>query len=121
MKRSLRDKWCAALRDGSYKQGTSRLRTPDNKFCCWGVFCDLIDPSLWKQVNKVDTYNHWEYNNSTLMPSAKILTENLGDNEFTLDNNLHSISGYLANQNDAGKTFLEIADLIEQIVPVEDD
>lgn len=33
--------WVAALRSGKYEQGKYTLRTPDNKFCCLGVYCDM--------------------------------------------------------------------------------
>lgn len=40
-------RWIAALRSGRYQQGEHVLRSEDNKFCCLGVACNLIDPSAW--------------------------------------------------------------------------
>lgn len=37
----IKAEWIAALRSGKYEQGRYTLRTPDNKFCCLGVYCDM--------------------------------------------------------------------------------
>lgn len=38
MKRELRDRWCAALRSGEYKQGEGMLHDPiRGTYCCLGV------------------------------------------------------------------------------------
>lgn len=37
-----RDKLCAALRSGNYKQGKGTLRTTDNSYCCLGVAADIL-------------------------------------------------------------------------------
>lgn len=45
--KAIRTKWCEALRSGKYEQGTGYLRAND-KFCCLGVLCDVIDPLEWR-------------------------------------------------------------------------
>lgn len=41
-------KWVEALRSGRYKQGQHVLQTPDGKFCCLGVYCDIAGvPMSW--------------------------------------------------------------------------
>ena len=37
----IRNRWIPALRSGEYRQGKSRLRSKDNRYCCLGVACDL--------------------------------------------------------------------------------
>ena len=46
MKPELKKKWLEALKSGRYKQGQGMLRAED-KYCCLGVLCDLIDPKQW--------------------------------------------------------------------------
>jgi hypothetical protein len=48
-------KWVEALRSGKYQQGRSSLRAKgipialaQDKFCCLGVLCDVIDSERWK-------------------------------------------------------------------------
>ena len=45
-------KWIAALLSGEYEQGVGLLRNEDNKFCCLGVACNLIDPTKWIYTEK---------------------------------------------------------------------
>lgn len=47
MKVRMKNKWIKALRSGEYTQTIGTLRR-DNSFCCLGVLCDVIDPSLWE-------------------------------------------------------------------------
>lgn len=41
MKKEIKEKWVAALRSGDYEQGSLRLRTAEDKYCCLGVLTDL--------------------------------------------------------------------------------
>lgn len=55
-------KWLAALRSGTYSQARSRLRSPENGFCCLGVACDLIDHARWSaevNINHGDRGYDW--------------------------------------------------------------
>lgn len=56
MDRELRERWVAALRSGKYEQGAGCLRTKEDKFCCLGVLCDLVDNSLWGEITSYDIY-----------------------------------------------------------------
>lgn len=44
----MKRRWIRALRSGKYKQGHDRLRTEDNRFCCLGVVCDIVNPDGWR-------------------------------------------------------------------------
>lgn len=44
-----RKEWVAALRSGKYVQGGGFLRTPEDKYCCLGVLCDLQESPGWTQ------------------------------------------------------------------------
>ena len=116
--------WLKALRSGEYKQGDGALRKevachiaeePDTeeRFCCLGVLCDLVEPNQWRRLN-----NEWVNGVSSDdggMP-RKDLLEELG-----LDRNINrsgrknsTIAEHLAHMNDGGKTFKEIANWIEK-------
>lgn len=56
MDKTIKAKWIATLRSGNYEQGTGRLRDIDNRCCCVGVLCDIIDPAGWKRQDQ--GYSH---------------------------------------------------------------
>lgn len=100
------DKWLNALRSGKYHQTTRRLR--DFKgYCCYGVLCDIIDPTAWQEVEKVSVKCH-TYNGQESMPDS----ETMGKVGF-FSQNMEDGSRF-AIMNDQGKTFNEIADELEK-------
>jgi hypothetical protein len=95
-------KWVDALRSGKYQQAQGHLRNGDS-FCCLGVACDISGIGTWTESGY--SINH--YGSYKLLP--KEVRNWLG---------LKDISGsygatHLAWENDQGKTFEQIADLIE--------
>jgi hypothetical protein len=107
MKQEIKEKWIATLRSGKYKQGAGHLRNND-LYCCLGVLCDIYakeNQLNWEKDTKNATYK--------LLTSYAILpvevyrwAETKGQNPIIGESNL-------ADLNDIGKTFKEIADLIE--------
>lgn len=109
MKRELRDRWIAALTDGSYQQGQGHLRyvrqldgTP--LYCCLGVLCDIIDPNGWSDIMGAHRLGH-----GLLSPRAA---------------EKHGLpwdwAAALAGMNDRGASFIDIAKEIETYLPAED-
>ena len=47
MNQDIKKKWIAALRSGKYKQAQKVLRAGEDRFCCLGVLCDVVDSSRW--------------------------------------------------------------------------
>jgi hypothetical protein len=43
------DKWVKALRSGKYTQGRGRLKTTTGRHCCLGVLCDITGEGSWKK------------------------------------------------------------------------
>lgn len=81
--------WQEALRSGEYEQGRGQLRDED-KFCCLGVLLE------------VSWHGDWEWADDYLPTEAGVAFDvPYGDQEG------------LANMNDGGRTFDEIADWIE--------
>ena len=107
-----RKQWIEALKSGEYKQGQGYLRTKDDEFCCIGVFCKLADVEMTLDDGKqyywvtVDDGDGWSRNSRT-MP-----------HEYFLEKEAHLIYngvyqyGELAQLNDSGRTFEQIADLL---------
>ncbi len=95
MDSNLKKEWLSALRSGDYKQGTKVLRK-GNSFCCLGVLCDVVDPSRW---NERDDRYLWGKNLLCFAPSFLV-----GWGE----------QNPLVRMNDAGFSFLDIADWIEE-------
>lgn len=107
MKKDIKDKWIAALRSGKYEQGQNNLRSVDDKFCCLGVLCDIIDNSKWETFEKANSAKKqypYTYNGYSGVLSYEMTKELKFKNTETKT---------LIIMNDSGKTFAEIADYIE--------
>jgi hypothetical protein len=121
MNSEVKAKWIAALRSGEYQQGRLALRI-NNAYCCLGVLCDLYD--------KEHNTDHWEPpmedNGSYLMggepcvPPAFVWhdwaqMDNPNPVDIPTDGiNEPSRLSSLAEINDAGASFEQIANLIEK-------
>lgn len=109
MKKTVMKKWVKALRSGEYKQTKGRLRNSVG-FCCLGVLCDI-----YAKDKKIKEF--W-------IPYGHAFSAGDTDAVFLPTHikkysNLKSVNGSIGNmslagQNDRGKTFPEIADIIEQ-------
>lgn len=109
------EKWLEALRSGKYNQATGVLYSPfKHGYCCLGLaasLCGMKDEEL---------YGHQFIQGScySIEEIEKIrkdgYPEELSTMEFYLP--VSSLGGGLAEMNDAGITFEEIADWIEENV-----
>lgn len=103
-------KWRDALRSGEYKQGSMRLRSKDDSYCCLGVFTEAVanmKPDCL--VNDEYLYNV----DSIFLPekAMKVMgTENHGPKIFGLPFHGLNDSGFGAVDP---LTFDEIADLLD--------
>ncbi len=91
----LKAQWVKALRSGEYRQGRELLKSSAGAFCCLGVLCDIQgavfdNPLLFSMGMQT----------SHVPP---VYSGGLGLNDQT----------YLAEKNDNGQSFIEIADYIE--------
>ena len=70
---SNRKVWTGAMRSGRYLQGRSRMRAPDDRYCCLGVFCETgAVPGQWEEYSDANTFM-WacasgEYSSGALSP-----------------------------------------------------
>jgi hypothetical protein len=46
-------KWVDALRSGDYKQGTGRLKSENNTYCCLGVACEISELGKWENEDGI--------------------------------------------------------------------
>lgn len=108
MKRADRDLWCHELRTTAKKQGREWLRHDDIGWCCLAIGADVLLDDAWVQE---PGGNWWSIDGRAGFPTD----ERLKTMGLPLDHALH-----LAQMNDDGVRFPEIADWIEANVPVED-
>lgn len=89
--------WVAALRSGDYEQGTGQLYDGLG-YCCLGVGCHVAD-KMGANLQR------WEENGMLNADGKNWLGLQTSFGDFDNDN--------LADLNDNGSTFAEIADIIE--------
>ena len=103
----VKEKFLKALRSGKYEQGTNCLRTRDDKYCCLGVYCEVVGLE-WDEHPQGDRYTVCGC--SSMIPSEH-------HHQFARsDSGNHSsyCCTLLAEMNDNGTPFNEIADWIEE-------
>ena len=114
MNADVKVRWVERLRSGGDKQGRGALRQ-DNAFCCLGVLCDIYAQETGTKW--VGNYDRDDGDMSFLgavedLPTAVCEWAGLdtSDPYVTIDGEVN----VLAVANDAGSTFAQIADLIEE-------
>ncbi|MEM9067149.1 MAG: hypothetical protein AAGE52_01545 [Myxococcota bacterium] len=105
----LKAKWLKALRSGDYKQGAHQLRTRKG-YCCLGVLCDVSGAGSW-----VKRGHGWQYEigDEILVGYAGTAGSLCSFNPFGVE---HAIQGHVADMNDCGRSFAEIADYLEEVL-----
>lgn len=100
MNPEIKAKWLEALRSHQYQQARKYLRTDETHFCCLGVLCDLTAPRRWRPISD----GEFCHGSAHAFP----------DNDILAEADLSELDAEkLANMNDRGKSFAEIADYIE--------
>lgn len=113
MNREIALQWVDALKSGKYQQGTGTLRAQhDDKYCCLGVLCEISELGTWDREG-------WEWvwaykvgeedENAAVLPAAVQEWAEMKSKAGDLSDETN-----LARQNDSGKTFSEIAEIIER-------
>lgn len=120
--------WVDALRSGDYSQGKGHLNK-DGKFCCLGVLCDLAVKAGVDVVitDEDEESQHFVYQDADtfdeLADTDEILTNNVANwagmqacdplVRVVLNGEPDPSLNHLSAVNDAGYSFVKIADLIE--------
>lgn len=117
-----RQRWIDLLRSGKFTQGTGALRRADGSRCCLGVACDAYmdstgfgrwsidpdNPDASPQFITINTFGEPQRFDSGVLPP--VVREWLGLKSI----NGSYVNGSLTSDNDSnGKTFEEIADIVE--------
>lgn len=109
-------KWVAALRSGKYSQTKSKLtRLQGSQIvgcCCMGVACELaVEAGVKVEITSDATLRFYDSNATSLPESViKWLGVTDRDGRYLIRNgDMYCLVG----NNDTGKTFAEIADIIE--------
>lgn len=108
MKTKIAKIWVEALRSGKYEQGMKQLKN-ENAYCCLGVLCDISKLGRFSndEYYLIQSRSAQEIENDVL-PVSVMKWAAIKDSSGLL--NMYES---LAEYNDSGKTFLEIADIIE--------
>lgn len=113
MNPEVKQHWIEALQSGQYQQGFKLLRTDKNSFCCLGVLCELHRKEHKKRwgVNGLKQYSYM--GTAVALPKEVLKWAELDLNyKFVLIQD--DVYNSLANINDEGKSFEEIAKIIEE-------
>ena len=112
---ALKAQWLTDLRSGSYKQGQNFLRSIKNEYCCLGILCETLSLQ-WHIEPGFDDYpcEPTEYFVYDSTPG------DFGHSDFIPPGIASSIGlpsqigKHLAEMNDNGDTFHQIANWIEE-------
>ncbi len=115
MKKSIKKLWVTALRSGEYEQTDGQLRlteeTGTTSFCCLGVLCNLhaqAHPKIAAMNEDSEMYMGEEQTLPAEVMKWAGLNEVLGDTVI-----IGGRANKLAEHNDGGSSFAEIANAIE--------
>jgi hypothetical protein len=128
VKSEIKLKWVEALRSGDYAQAKGSLKDdldPDDPtkigYCCLGVLCELAvqEGGIINSVRKSSTGTYYYDEESGLLPYSvqQWAGFETASPEFAVTNDLtgdYEEYHWLTDLNDNGKTFAEMADLIEE-------
>ena len=117
MNEEIKAQWIKALRSGEYEQGKGLLRSFKDKYCCLGVLCDL-----YSKDTGVEWVKSWggsiamHLHNGTTPPKVDLWAGFVASDQYDHESNVgvYRILAELADLNDNGWTFEEIADYIER-------
>lgn len=108
MDKALKEKWVEALRSGEYEQVRRALRTNEG-MCCLGVLADVAKVGVWDETEPGEfTLRHKTELCSGALPL--IFKDEIGLTD-------HEEEVLFTMNDEAGKSFAEIADFIEAKIP----
>lgn len=132
MKQDTKQLWINALRSGNFPQGKNVLayEVPDGitYYCCMGVFCEILPyvertvPIKERSFSNIAYMATGDEETVTVLPWIVVDKEELDTNNPTLEYAGKDRYGYtsrrisLAELNDSGFTFNQIADMIERFL-----
>lgn len=112
MRQDIKKLWVEALRSGQYEQGSGALSC-DGQYCCLGVLCEIaVEQGLELEVSTNDKGQKIFNADSAYLPTeVQEWAQLYGHNPEVLVEDYKEEK--LANLNDGGFSFHQIADVIE--------
>jgi hypothetical protein len=112
MKTEIADKWIAALLSGEYKQAKGKLYDGEG-YCCLGVLCKVLGEEFVKEEYPGISHIWRCEGESEILPLN--IKEKAGMSSISGEYNFDgSGDAQLTRDNDDGKTFKEIAAIIDE-------
>jgi hypothetical protein len=120
MNTQIKEQWIAALESGKYTQAVGTLKEYSknekvHRHCCLGVLCEIYRKTNSIKITKIydDDIIYHQFNGSSEVLPLDV-QEWAGIDEM---GSFKSITGEdtLANLNDNGKSFTEIAEIIKEM------
>lgn len=125
MDKKIKKRWLKALRSGKYEQYIGALHLKGDGYCCLGVLCDILRkdfPGLeWEETDfcpegpgTPPIYSI--FGEDAILPEEILQHAGLGaeNSMVSITNKNDSHPFDLTELNDDGRTFEEIADIIEK-------
>lgn len=103
MNPKIKKRWVDELRSGKYPQGKGQLKDGNGNYCCLGVLCE---------IHREETGGEWK--DDSYLNRNTVLHYSVVEWARLPDENPKCGGSSLAFLNDNGKTFTEIADIIEK-------
>lgn len=116
MNAEIRDEWVRRLRSGDYAQGTGALCDEAERYCCLGVLCEVaVDVGVIPPRALSTVGGDYQYRGDALDVASSYPPRRVMDwAGFVTQGDEPGLGAYdLADLNDEGRTFTEIADVIE--------
>ena len=126
MNSDIKTKWLEALRSGDYRQGQNVLHQQFGgdkpQYCCLGVLCDIAVKDGVISAPEIvqgdqDGYHVYEYAGAEeVLPKAVREWAGISESNPTFQDpdEDYTVKTSVADLNDGGKTFTQLADLIEE-------
>lgn len=109
LEKEFAQKWIKALRSGKFKQGSGYLKDEINCYCCLGVACHIISPKarITKKfyIDSDSLSKNTNVSKQLFKKMPELLRGTDVENSFVYN---------VSEMNDAGMSFNEIADWIEE-------
>lgn len=118
MKKSIAMKWAALLESGEIKQAKGTLRNRANAMCCLGLLCNMHAEANPEFAAKQRYKTEYDGNNAvvpeSVMEWSGLISDNGGTGGAVRFHTTKGSFGCLAEANDNGVKFPEIAQLIRR-------
>jgi hypothetical protein len=117
--KDFKHEWITALRSGIYKQGHGKLKDADGRYCCLGVACaikncdNILNKKFIYKDGEIGKDNMISHDKKALIKENTIPITSVENIPSTIRGMYSEIANVLAELNDDGSSFKEIAEVIE--------